>query len=493
MSSSTSALPRSSSTIRSLLKDGVFVGVAAATALAAALRFATLDDQSLWLDEAITVGLLREDLLGMLSAIPDSESTPPLYYVLAWPWAKVFGTSEVGMRAFSALCGTATVPVAYAAGAALASRLAGAIAAFFVATSPLLVWYSQEARAYALFVLCGALSFWLFARALGRPTNAALAGWAAASALALASHYFAVFLVAAEAGLLVVFAGRRAAVAAASGAVAVVGLALLPLALHQERGGRTSWIDDTPLAERVQDVLRQFVAGMYPLPRGAALALLLLAAVTAFVAVGVRAKERRPAFVALGVGALAIALPLVSALAGVDYFLTRNVIVAWVPVGVFVALAFASERARAAGLAAAGLLVVASTALVVATASRADLARDDGRSVAEALATPRPKLVLVAPEYERAPLEYYRPDVRALGRGRAVVDEIVLLGYPLENDTFPPGWFRAPPGFRRSELRLFDRVRLVRLRAPRPQKLAATDVGRAPEDAVDVLVDRGGR
>jgi mannosyltransferase len=432
----------------------------------------------------------------MLRAIPDSESTPPLYYLLAWPWAKVFGTGEVGVRSFSALCGTATVPVAYAAGAVLGSRRAGVIAAFLVATSPLLVWYSQEARAYALFVLCGALSLWLFARALERPSPGALAGWAAASALALASHYFAVFLVALEAGLLLVFAGRRAAVAAASGAVAVVGLALFPLALYQERGGRTSWIDDTPLPERVQDVLRQFVAGMYPLPRGAAVALVLLAAVTVFVAVGVRARERRPAFVALGVGALTIALPLAFALAGFDYFLTRNVIVAWLPVALFVALAFASERARAAGLAAAALLVAASTALVVATASRADLARDDWRSVAETLATPRPKLVLVAPEYERAPLEYYRPDLRALGRGRAIVDEIVLLGYPLESETFPPGWFRAPPGFRRVGFRLFDRVRLVRFRAPHPQKLAATDVGRfgpPPRGAADLLVDRGGR
>jgi 4-amino-4-deoxy-L-arabinose transferase-like glycosyltransferase len=457
------------------------------------LRFATLGEQSFWLDEAITVDLLRNDLVGMLRAIPDSESTPPLYYLLAWPWAKVFGTGEIGLRAFSALCGTATVPVAYAAGAALASRRAGLIAALLVATSPLLVWYSQEARAYALLVLCGALSFWLFASALRRPTGGTLAGWAAASALALASHYFAVFPVAAEAALLIALGSRPRALTAASAAVGAVGLALLPLALHQERGGRTSWIADVPLAERVEDVAREFVAGFYPLAHAAKLAVLVVAAVIAFLVFRARAETRRAAFIALGVGALILALPLLLALAGHDYFLARNVIVAWVPVAIFLAIALASERARPAGAAVAGILVVASTAVVAATASRSDLARDDWRTVADTLATPGQKLVVVAPEYERVPLVHYRPDVRPVGDRLVAVTEIVLLGYPVEDDGFPPRWFRVPGGFSRVESRLFDRIRLVRFRASRARRLGADDVRRARAASVVVLVDRGGR
>jgi mannosyltransferase len=469
------------------------VPVAAVTAVAAALRFPTLGEQSFWLDEAITVELVRDDLIEMLRAIPHSESTPPLYYLLAWPWAKAFGTGEVGLRAFSALCGTATVPVAYGAGAALVSRRAGAIAALLAATSPLLVWYSQEARAYALFVLCGALSLWLFVRALRRPSRNALVGWAAASALALASHYFAVFLVSVEAVFLLVLVRRRGAVAAASGAVAAVGLALLPLALYQERGGRTSWIAEIPLPERAKDLVREFVAGMYPLPHAAKLAPLLLVAVTAFFFLGGRDDERRPAFLSLGVGGLTIALPFALALAGYDYFLSRNVIVAWLPIALFLAIALASERARWAGAAAAGVLAVASTAVVVATASRSDLARDDWRAVADTLATPGAKVVVVAPAYERAPLAYYRADVRPIGDRRVAVGEIVLLGYPLAGDAFPPRWFRAPPSYRRVELRLFDRIRLVRFRASRAQPLSADDVRRPRAASVVVLVDGGGR
>jgi 4-amino-4-deoxy-L-arabinose transferase-like glycosyltransferase len=397
------------------------------------------------------------------------------------------------VRAFSALCGVATVPVAYAAGAALASRRAGVIAAFFVATSPLLVWYSQEARAYALFAFCGALSFLFFARALRRPSAGELACWLAASAATLASHYFGVFLVAAEAALLLALTRRPRPVVLASGAVVAAGLALLPLALYQERGGRTAWIDDTPLGERARDSLRELVAGMYPLPHGATLAVVVLVGAVAFVLVGARADERRNAFVALGVGVLTLVLPLALALAGVDYFLTRNLLVAWLPIATFLAVALASDRARWAGAAVAGVLVATSAVVVGATASRDDLVRDDWRAVAESLATPGTKLVAVAPEYERTPLEYYRPNVRPLGGRRISADEIVLLGYPLEDDGFPPRWLRVPPGFRRIEFRLFDRIRMVRFRASGPSSLDARDLGSPSPAAGIVLVDEGGR
>src|SRR4051812_41293978 len=170
----------------------------------AALRFSTLGVQSFWHDEAVTVGrVLHPGLGGTLREIPSSEAAPPLYYVLAWLWTKVFGVSEAGIRSLSAVFGTATVPVAYAIGARLVSRRAGLLAALAVAVSPLLVWYSQEARAYALLVLTSALTIWFFAAALQEPERRRwLWWWAAASSLALLSHYFAAFVVAPEAAWL---------------------------------------------------------------------------------------------------------------------------------------------------------------------------------------------------------------------------------------------------------------------------------------------------
>ena len=169
-------------------------------AVAALVRFATLDQQSYWYDEAVTVGLVRMDFGDMLDRIPDSESTPPLYYMVAWLWAKLFGTGEVGLRSLSALLGTAFVPVIYLIGARAASVRVGLVGAALAALNPLLVWYSQEARVYSMLVLVSGLSLLFFIKLLtGDPRRRTLVLWAVVSAVALATHYFAAFLVAIEA------------------------------------------------------------------------------------------------------------------------------------------------------------------------------------------------------------------------------------------------------------------------------------------------------
>ena len=212
------------------------------------LRFATLDEQSFWYDEAVTVGLVRMDFGDMLDRIPESESTPPLYYIVAWLWAKVFGTGEVGLRSLSALCGTAFVPVVYAIGAAPSASASAWWRPALAAVNPLLVWYSQEARTYALLLLLAGLSFLFFIRLLtGDPRRRTLVLWAVVSALALATHYFAAFLVAIEAVWLLMAAANRRPIAVAVACLAAVELALLPLLLHQRSLNLADFIDEIPL------------------------------------------------------------------------------------------------------------------------------------------------------------------------------------------------------------------------------------------------------
>src|SRR5918995_3835026 len=167
--------------------------LAGLTVLGALLRFVTLGDQSYWGDEGVTVALVRMGFGDMLDTIPKSESTPPLYYALAWVWTRALGSSEEwGLRSLSALAGTATIPVLYAATCTLVTRRAALVAAALAACSPLLVWYWQESRAYALLSLLIAFTLLFFARALdGR--ERALVPWAVAAALAVATHYFAAF------------------------------------------------------------------------------------------------------------------------------------------------------------------------------------------------------------------------------------------------------------------------------------------------------------
>jgi mannosyltransferase len=88
--------------------------VAAATCLAALLRFPALGHQSFWSDEATTGFLVHGSFGDMLAGVHDHETPPPLYFAGAWLWARVFGEGEAALRSFSAVCGTLTVPVAYA-------------------------------------------------------------------------------------------------------------------------------------------------------------------------------------------------------------------------------------------------------------------------------------------------------------------------------------------------------------------------------------------
>ena len=229
----------------------------AITLLGGVLRFATLGRQSFWFDETTTARLIRLPLGSMLRTIPHIEATPPLFYVAAWLWARVFGFDEAGIRSLSALAGTVTVPVVYLGARQVATRRIGLVAAALTATSPLLVWYSQEARAYAFLALFSALSFLMFARALDRPSRGRVAAWAGVCALALLSHYFAVFVVFPEAVLLVRRASRRVVVPAVAGMV-VLGVPLFAIALKQRSLGYISWISDLPFAKRLEQVFQQF-------------------------------------------------------------------------------------------------------------------------------------------------------------------------------------------------------------------------------------------
>ena len=42
----------------------------------------------------------------MLHSVRVDETTPPLYFVVAWLWAKLFGAGEIGLRSLSAALGT---------------------------------------------------------------------------------------------------------------------------------------------------------------------------------------------------------------------------------------------------------------------------------------------------------------------------------------------------------------------------------------------------
>src|SRR3974390_1769910 len=95
----TIAPPRCADATRTRSGRTTWWAVAALTTLAAVLRFYHLGHQGFWFDEANTALLVHFSPGKMLGLIPQTESTPPLYYMAAWVWERVFGDTETGLRA----------------------------------------------------------------------------------------------------------------------------------------------------------------------------------------------------------------------------------------------------------------------------------------------------------------------------------------------------------------------------------------------------------
>ena len=439
--------------------------LAIVTAFAGALRFAFLDQQSFWFDEAVTVHLVRMSFFGMLDALPSSESTPPFYYVLAWLWSEIFGTGEVGLRALSAGLGTATVPVAYALGRIFASHRAGVFAALLVACSPLLIWYSQEARSYALLTFLTSLSVLAFELARRCPRRRELTWWAVLASLALATHYFAAFVVAAEVTWLLAEHRRRRAVLGAAGAVGAVGLALLPLALHQENTNQTWWITAAPLSSRFRQTVTEFVTGAYSPPHhGAWFVAAATVVVLAALMCRLHKRELWGAAVVLCFGAVTLLASLALAPTRFDKFFYRNLIGGWPLLAVGIGIVLASVAARRVGTALLAVACLIELGALVLIVDRPALHRDDWRAATKALSPQAEPLVIVTnPSYDRLAIELYRPNVRPLAASGVKSRELVFLGFDrLPLDLVPP------PGFVPVAERRIQRIAFVRYRAPAP-------------------------
>jgi mannosyltransferase len=414
------------------------------TLAGAAVRFATLDVQSFDHDEAVTAGrVLHGSLGGTLDTIPDSERTPPLYYGLAWGWTRIFGVGEVGLRSLSALIGTAMIPVAAVVARRFGAGRVAVIAAALVAFNPFLIYYSQEGRAYALLGLLALISAGAFMRAWGQPSPRNLAFWALAAILAIATHYFAGFLVATE-GILLLMRHWRPRVLVAIGVVAIASIPLLILALHQYGLHSTEEPTQQFTLRALETVPVQFalgerlgVSGIYSLTP--LLALIFLAVVGVMVW---RARTDRDEGSRLGLilaGGAGIP-PIPAAIAGVPILAARNL----TPALVMLLLALAAELATPA-LRRTWVIWVTLIAgfgfawSLAATTAISGLQRTDWRSTAERLGPPPPGgRLLVVPSDATQPLLYYVPGTEAVDSAPPGANAAILVSGVDDVKRIPP-------------------------------------------------------
>lgn len=187
-----------------------------------------LELQSLWYDEGVTADIARRPFFELIQWTAQ-DIQPPLYYIVVSAWGKLLQAlaptvesietpipdrwggawSEWSLRYVSVMFSVLSVALMASLASKLSgSRLTGTIAALLTSVHPLLFYYAQEARMYAMLTCLGILAGYLLLpgstmgadgaeRERRRQRHRTLAIFVLVAAAALYTHYFAFFLLAA--------------------------------------------------------------------------------------------------------------------------------------------------------------------------------------------------------------------------------------------------------------------------------------------------------
>lgn len=161
-------------------------------------------------DEATSIHEAGLRLGTLIQTLAHADQRPPLHPLLLWAVRHIFGSGDLVLRAPSIAAGTMLVPIGYLLGAEVFDRRTGLMTGLLAALAPILVWYGQEAREYALEALFCGLVVLGCVRAIQRGRRRDWALHALAAVLAVWSHWFAICVVlATEVVLLAELARRR--------------------------------------------------------------------------------------------------------------------------------------------------------------------------------------------------------------------------------------------------------------------------------------------
>ena len=194
----------------------VIVWLALLLTLALGLRVATIAARGdLWADETITGMLIQHgpaDLIGRLAVPTDVGATtvhvhPPAYYLMLDVWAGVFGDGSRSLRSFSAMFGVFSVGLLwFLLRKFFDSNLAG-LGATAAAFSAVQVYYSSEARYYALFLFLTLASLYFFLDIVRN--HRGFVPYAVVNILCMYTFYYGVFVILSENVLFLATGGWR--------------------------------------------------------------------------------------------------------------------------------------------------------------------------------------------------------------------------------------------------------------------------------------------
>lgn len=254
-----------------LSRDRVFhIALACIVVLAVLVRVHQLGADDLWTDEAFTGFLaLTPEWLSYLRI----DNTPPLYYLILRLWCGVGPCGEVGLRLPSVVAGVVFIFVTGVFFRRAVGRRAALVMALIAALSPVHVYYSQEARVYA--ILLTTLLLFLFLQWQVVHEKATTARWIllfVVGVCALYLHYLSLIAIGAYA---LVYLAEKAAgwrdvprgyfLAVGTALACFVPWILLGLLGSQSSSSELAWIaeyfEDKPLWQLPVRTLTTFLIG----------------------------------------------------------------------------------------------------------------------------------------------------------------------------------------------------------------------------------------
>lgn len=331
------------------------------TSLATFLRLRLINVESLWMDEAASMHFARQPLMDLLGLVYEYESNPPLHYLVLHASIALFGDTAFAGRFPSAVSGILTVPAVYMLARQFTSRLGALVAAAFLSLSWVHIYYSVEARAYALLILLAVLSSHSLLNVISTPRRRWVLSYTICAMAMIWTHYYALTVFFAHA-LAVTTQLKQPTVlkrfAASIVAIVLAGAPLIPWVL---RTSRRLTSDRVP--PELSEAVRQL--NVYCDYAGNWVVLVMLAPITA-VAILSRSARSAPRLLLAGLLTLPVLFPWVLWLTGGPAFVPRYGVVTLVGLSLAAGVGVTALGRRATPLAATVLLLAVGFSLVKA-------------------------------------------------------------------------------------------------------------------------------
>jgi uncharacterized membrane protein len=402
--------------------------------VAAALRAFWLTHQSLWTDEAVTYFSSIGSPARVVSQREVNSNIPPLYYLIVNVVLR-FGAGDLILRLPSVVAGVLSIPVFFVVVRRWLGVTAGLCCAAGLAVSPFHVWYSQEARPYALLVLLSLVAMWCLQHALAEPNRRYWrAAFVVSAAAVFATHTIGLAFVAFTAAV-VLLAVPRAQwrdwlwTFVATGALMVPAIYRLVTFPPDAAASSIHTFHILHMPYAIWSFATGYslgpgVAELHVVSRRTALVLrdapVIVPVLTLFAALFIYAglrlwqREKRLAGIVAAWFAFPMALAIMGPMMTVHPFNVRYAILAFPPFMMLIGLGVAELRWRPARAAACAAIAIVSAVALYGYYLNPRYYRDDNRGGAHFIASHSTghELVIVSAPFTAINLRYYDPGYR---------------------------------------------------------------------------------